>query len=85
MLSLDRNAKRIKFYSAEIISGELSNRNQVFNNVRNNKNVTKGERLRGGRNMSGADVLLGSAMLLIATMLLLVAMVDRARGQRGAW
>ena len=43
---LHRNTKRVKFNRNKIISGKLSNRETVFDNVRGNKKIIKVKRAR---------------------------------------
>jgi hypothetical protein len=45
---LHRNTKRVKFNRNKTISGKLSNREMVFDNIRGNKNIVKVKGAREG-------------------------------------
>ncbi|GJY48231.1 hypothetical protein Tco_0438187 [Tanacetum coccineum] len=54
---LHRKAKRVEFKSAIIIPSKLTNKNEVFNNIRSDKNIVKVKRAmnRGNNAMSGVS------------------------------
>jgi hypothetical protein len=46
--NIDRETRGVKFYRAEIVSGKCTNRNKVFDNMRDNEYVAEEKRVSEG-------------------------------------